>query len=31
MGQEAGESMRKSVDGGWPGMLERFKAEAEAT
>ena len=28
---EAGESMRKSVDGGWPGMLERFKAEAEAT
>ena len=30
MGAEAGESMRKDVDGGWPGMLERFRAEAEA-
>ena len=30
MGTEAGESMRKDVDGGWPGMLERFRQEAEA-
>jgi uncharacterized protein YndB with AHSA1/START domain len=30
MGAEAGESMRKDVDGGWPGLLERFKARAEA-
>jgi len=30
MGAEAGESMRKDVDGGWPGLLERFKAKAEA-
>ena len=30
MGAEAGESMRKSVDGGWPGMLERFRSEVEA-
>jgi uncharacterized protein YndB with AHSA1/START domain len=30
MGVEAGESMRKDVDGGWPGMLERFRKEAEA-
>jgi len=30
MGAEAGESMRKDVDGGWPGMLERFRKEAEA-
>jgi uncharacterized protein YndB with AHSA1/START domain len=29
MGAEAGESMRKDVDGGWPGMLERFRKEAE--
>src|SRR5262249_53480288 len=29
MGQEAGESMRRHVDGGWPGMLERFRTEAE--
>jgi len=29
LGQAAGTSMRNSVDGGWPGMLERFKAEAE--
>jgi len=31
MGPEAGASMRKDVDGGWPGLLERFIAEAEAT
>jgi uncharacterized protein YndB with AHSA1/START domain len=30
MGAEGGESMRKSVDGGWPGMLERFKQHVEA-
>jgi uncharacterized protein YndB with AHSA1/START domain len=30
MGAEAGESMRKDVDGGWPGLLERFKQQAEA-
>jgi len=30
MGTEAGESMHKDVDGGWPGMLERFRQEAEA-
>lgn len=30
LGMLAGESMRKDVDGGWPGMLERFKTEAEA-
>ncbi len=30
MGAEAGESMRKDVDGGWPGLLERFRAQAEA-
>src|SRR5215467_5750023 len=30
MGAEPGEIMRQSVDGGWPGMLERFKSEAEA-
>ncbi len=30
MGAEAGASMRKDVDGGWPGMLELFKKEAEA-
>jgi uncharacterized protein YndB with AHSA1/START domain len=29
LGTEAGESMRKDVDGGWPGMLERFKQQAE--
>jgi uncharacterized protein YndB with AHSA1/START domain len=29
MGAEAGASMRKDVDGGWPGMLEHFKKEAE--
>jgi uncharacterized protein YndB with AHSA1/START domain len=31
MGAEAGEKMRRDVDGGWPGMLERFRAEAERT
>jgi uncharacterized protein YndB with AHSA1/START domain len=30
MGAEPGEAMRKSVDGGWPTMLERFKSETEA-
>src|SRR5215471_18933378 len=29
MGAEAGEKMRKGVDGGWPGMLERFRLEVE--
>jgi len=29
MGAEAGASMRKDVNGGWPGLLERFVAEAE--
>ena len=28
--KEAGEKMRKDVDGGWPGMLDLFKAEVEA-
>ena len=27
---EAGASMRKDVDGGWLGLLELFKKEAEA-
>ena len=30
LGAEGGASMRKDVDGGWPGLLERFKARAEA-
>ena len=30
MGAEAGEKMRKDVDGGWPGILEHFKQAAEA-
>jgi uncharacterized protein YndB with AHSA1/START domain len=30
MGTEQGETMRNAVDGGWPGMLERFKTETEA-
>jgi uncharacterized protein YndB with AHSA1/START domain len=29
MGAEAGASMRRDVDGGWPGLLERFVREAE--
>ena len=28
MGAEAGESMRKDVDGGWPRLLELFRTEA---
>jgi uncharacterized protein YndB with AHSA1/START domain len=30
MGAEQGETMREHVDSGWPGMLERFKAEIES-
>jgi uncharacterized protein YndB with AHSA1/START domain len=30
MGAEEGESMRKDVDGGWPGLLEMFKQRAES-
>ena len=30
MGAEAGASMRRDVDGGWPGILDTFKKEAEA-
>jgi uncharacterized protein YndB with AHSA1/START domain len=30
MGAEAGAKMRKDVDGGWPGMLDHFRKEAEA-
>jgi uncharacterized protein YndB with AHSA1/START domain len=29
LGAEAGASLRKDVDGGWPGMLEHFRAAAE--
>ncbi|WP_257166681.1 SRPBCC family protein [Bradyrhizobium sp. SRS-191] len=29
MGAEGGASMRRDVDGGWPGLLQRFVAEAE--
>ncbi|MBV9560878.1 MAG: SRPBCC family protein [Bradyrhizobium sp.] len=29
MGAEAGASMRKDVDGGWPGLLGHFVEEAE--
>jgi uncharacterized protein YndB with AHSA1/START domain len=29
MGDEAGASMRKDVDGGWPGLMARFVEEAE--
>jgi hypothetical protein len=29
MGAEAGASMRKDVDGGWPGLMEHFVQEAE--
>jgi hypothetical protein len=31
MGAEAGASMRKDVDGGWPKLLEHFKKEAEVS
>ena len=30
MGEEAGEKMRRDVDGGWPRMLEHFRTAAEA-
>jgi len=29
MGAEAGASMRKAVDRGWPGLIERFAQEAQ--
>ena len=29
MGAEAGASMRKDVNGGWPGLMDRFAQEAE--
>ena len=29
MGAAAGVSMRKDVDGGWPGLIERYVLEAE--
>src|SRR6266700_4262698 len=29
MGAEAGASLRKDVDGGWPGLIARFVEEAE--
>jgi len=29
LGQEGGEKMRGDVNGGWPGLLEMFKTEAE--
>ena len=29
LGAEGGAKMRKDVDGGWPGLLERFKQHAE--
>ena len=28
MGAEAGASMRRDVDGGWPGLMQRFAEEA---
>jgi uncharacterized protein YndB with AHSA1/START domain len=30
MGAEPGEKMRRDVDGGWPNMLERFRAHLES-
>jgi len=30
LGAEAGQSMRRDVDGGWPGVLQHFKNAAEA-
>jgi uncharacterized protein YndB with AHSA1/START domain len=30
LGAEGGEKMRKDVDGGWPKLLELFKAKVEA-
>ena len=29
LGQAGGESMRRDVDGGWPGILEAFRVAAE--
>jgi hypothetical protein len=29
MGTEGGASMRRDVDGGWPGLLQRFVEEAD--
>jgi len=29
MGAEDGAKMRADVDGGWPGLMQRFKEEAE--
>jgi len=31
MGAEGGSKMREDVNGGWPGLLDRFVAEAEAS
>ena len=31
LGAEGGAKMRKDVDGGWPGLLERFKAHIAVT
>ena len=31
LGAEGGASLRKDVDGGWPGMLAHFKRAAEAS
>jgi len=31
LGAEGGASLRKDVDGGWPGILDHFKREAETT
>jgi len=31
LGPEGGESVRTAVDGGWPGLLQRFKNEVEAS
>jgi uncharacterized protein YndB with AHSA1/START domain len=30
MGAEAGTSMRRDVEGGWPGILEAYRKEAES-
>ena len=31
MGAEAGASLRKDVNGGWPGLMDRFAQEADRT
>ena len=31
LGAEGGETVRTAVDGGWPGLLQRFKSEVEAS